>query len=792
MAEPNLFADFRENARNDSIVPDVFVRTRWDLPWEQFHYLRCDNAQWVLNPGTSTATLSWKYGLVQQADAVEQVLFPPFSGQRLYVKIVFSNFFNNVGGTTEGLVWHGIVNGVAAKAGGVRDFAGEFVETGEQAIHCVGLEKLLDDTVIRTSVWSDAGALRRIDRGLTFNAERADGTMGGNRSSEIEWVDGKPTFTDTIRDDDQFWTTPHALKYVIGWHKPKDRIGTELPVYLDLGGLDHLVLIADRPQINLHGKTVREVLNLLLPHERFVSWKLEVDIDTNEIFVVPITLTGDDLMLPSGDVIVANPVRWSWDMDGSRGDGVLTLSHAEAVDRVRVQGARATSTFSIAYADSTLEARYTAAQKTLFDTGATGTTPYTATTNLDLKNRLHKARRAQADCNMVYSHFGIPNAWTGTAGNGEGGAGGVVFPIDTETTDFQFYKRELYIEPFTQLRDGYVYTALNGAAGGGGSFAPGPDAVFIPPVKSDTGGPHNHLPIQVWLKVPDSGAEDGAADRWVNVEKIGLAADTATIPDDPEWKFSAHVTVPRMDRAFLIKISGGEQYVIAGADYTKKTEEPNYTPWDWKEMIATVTVKWDSYCEGFHPALPDVSLNDHIREVVLDAGDEYRLDWLVPNTVVSLDNNGQLVRSTAGGWFQDDRRKLEDRARLAFAWYGVERRSVQLPTSKINGSIKLGDFVVSAGVAFTKAVNTVVTSIRIDCPGSPGPDAAIPMLTYTTDYIPDLDLFLTPNLEKSVPRAPTPAVAPGGRALTPFEIWKRDLGPQGDGKFGGFVGFEHS
>ncbi len=765
MAVPNLAADFRENiAVNPAIKPDVFVRARWSDPWEFYPYLYCDNAQWVINPGTSTATLSWRYGAVTQAGTIEERLFPPFSGQRLYVKIVFSNFYNEMGGTVEGLVWYGIVNGVAAKAGGVRNFGGEFIETGAQAIHCVGLEKLLDDTVVRTSAWSDGGALRMIDRGLTFNADRADGTIGGNRSSEIEWIDGRPTFSDTIRDDDQFWTTPSALKYLIAWHKPKDKAGAEIPLFLDGDSLDHLVLIADRPQIKLHGRTMRELFNQLLPHERFVSWYLEVDNATNEIYVRIVVLSGDDLILPSGDVIVANPRRWAFGMDESRGDGVLTLSHAEAVDRVRVQGALATSTFSIAYADTTLEARYTAAQKTLYDTGATGSAPYTATTNKDVKNRLHKARRSQADCHMVYAHFGIPNAWTGTAGNGEGGAGGLVFPIDTETAGFQFYKRELYIDPFTQLRDGYVYTALNGGASGS-YMAPPSSTPLIAPVKSDTGGPHNHLPIQVFMKVPDSGAEDGAEDRWVNVEKIGLAADTATIPDDPEWKFSAHVSVPRMDRAFLVKVSGGEQHIIAGTDYTKKTEEDNYTPWDWKEMIATVTVKWDSYCEGFAPALPFVSTSDHIREVVLDAGDEYRLDWLVPGTVVALDTDGKLVRSAAGGWIQDDRRKLEDRASLAFAWYGTERRSIQLPSSKINGSIKLGDFVATAGTVFTKQVNTVVTAIRIDC----GPGEQVPMQTYTTDYIPDLDLFLTPNLERSVPKAP-PGPAParmggGGTSL---------------------------
>lgn len=747
MAEPNLFADFRENPIvNPAVAPLIYFRERWEDPWEPSPYMRCNNASWVIAPGTGTAELQWKYGLVQQADDIEEKLFPQFSGQRLYVKIIWQ-YFNVVGGEIQFLKWFGIVNGVAAKAGGVRNFGGAAVETGEQAIHCVGLEKLLDDTVIRTSAWSDSGDLHFIDRGLTFNADRADGTIGGNMA--LVPIEGVPVFSDTILDDDDFWTTPYALQYVVGLFKPKDKAGTELPFFLDPGGFGLLLWTHDRPQISTHGKTVREMLNLLLPHERFVSWLLEVDDDTNEIFIRVVSLTGDDLLLPSTDALSANPRRWSWDIDESRGDGVLTLSHAEAVDRVRAQGARATSTLSLSNPDDTLDEGYTAAEKTIYDTGATGSAPFTAATSTDVKKRLHKARRAQADCQMVYSRFAIPADWNGVAKNGEG-VGGVDFcPIETETPLFKFYTRELYIEPMTQLRDGYVYTALGGS---------NPEA-RVPPVKKDVGGPHNHLPIQVVIKVPQSGAEEDAEDRWVNIEKIGMAADSAVIPDDPEWKFSCHVSVARMDRAVLVKVSGGEQYVIAGSDYTKKTDgtEDNYTPWDWKTMIVTCTIKWDAFCEGAWPDLVDVSANDHIREVVLDAGDEYRLDWLVPGTVVSLDTDGKLVRSDAGGWINDDRKKLKDRARLAFAWYGVERRAIQLPTSKINGSVRLGDFVVSAGVVFAKLVNTVVTSIRIDCPGSNGPDAPIPMMTFVTDYIPELDLFLTPNLEKSVPKAP-----PGG------------------------------
>jgi hypothetical protein len=746
MPDVNLFADFTDpGGTRVAVAAKVYARLRWGDDWELQPHVYCNHAVWTLAPGMGSAELQWRYGPIKQADEMTFRLFGPDPGFRRYIKIVWENATYEIGGKTIPLVWYGIVNGVAAKAGGVRSFDGLPVETGMQSLQCVGLEKMLEDTVIKNSTWGNLDEFHNIDRGLTFNADRADGTQGGNMA--FSGV-GVPLFASTVRDDFEFWTTPYALKYLLFFHRPKDAAGASLPFVIDDFYFDLVNLTHDRPQIHLHGRTVREVINQLLPHQRFLSWYLDVDEDDNSIVLVVVSLTGDDIDLPSGDSLKANPYRWGLGVDSSRSDVVLTLSHAESVDRCRVQGALATSTFTISYEDGTLEAAYNSTTKTAYDTGATGSAAFTAAgTSIDIKRKLHHEFRAKEHVRMAYSLYGIISTFDGRVGDGIGGAKNHFCPIDTETASFQFYNRELFIESHLALRDGYDYTTLV-------DESQNPTA----PTKV-TVGPFNNLPPIVVIQIPATGLDAtalAATKRWVPFDRLGMASIIETVPGDADRGWSGHVHVPRKDRRLHLTVTGKPQHIIAGADYTKKTEEEILNVWDWKTIIATVTCKWDAYCEGVWPERADLPDQDHIREAVFQAGDEYRLDWLVQNTVIGLTDTG-LKRCVAGGWIKDDRAKLLDRAKLAFAWYGIERRAVQVPTSKINGSIKLGDFVSQVGDAIAHTVNTVVTSMRVDCP----PGEAIPMLSYTTDYIPDLDLFLSPSLDKSVPKAP-PAPRIGG------------------------------
>lgn len=743
MPYANLTADFRDSGSvNKFLAPKVYTREKWSYPWVLSPYLRCNRAQWMLAPGTGSAELSWRYGMFKPAEAAAKDLFLPDDGRRRYVKIVFENTAHTIGGTLSNLTWYGIVNGVGSRAGGVQLGAAGYYETGIQTIQCVGLEKILDDTPIRTSAWELQGSRYYVDRGLTFNAARADGTPGGNCAPFPRWVDNLPLFSGTPIDDDLFWTTPAMLQYLVAYHGPRDASGFPLPLTLDISNV-FFELMANgnnRPEVHTNGRTLRHLINQLLPHQRFASWKLDVDETSNAMIVRGVSLTGDTIVLPTGDMIIANARRWALDIDQSRSDGnLLVLSHAEAVDRCIVRGALGTSTFTISYADSSLAAGYSDAEKTDYDTGATGTAPFIAADpDWDAMNKLHDERRARDDVKMVYARFILPLFWNLIAKNGEGaGAGSNIFPLTSETFGFKPYNRELFIEPYTALREGYGYTALFNGAGNS-----------VAPVKL-TAGPFNNRPPLVLFKIPASGldASDLAANpRWTYGDKIGLESVYESTPDDPAYTWSVHVTVPKKDRGIVLRVTGDKQHIIAGTDYTPKDEDGLYTPWDWKQMVATVTVKWDYFCEGTWPPKAALPAQDYIREVILDAGDEYRLDWLVPQTVIGLQSDGKLDRAASGGWIQDDRKRLEDRARLAFAWYGIERRCIEVATSKINGSIKLGDYIYTAGAQIPHLVNTVVTAMQIDCgPGTESSKPALPILKYTTDWVADRDLFMAPH-----------------------------------------------
>ncbi len=756
MPDANLTALFQDfGGLNLTLAPLVYTRARWADEWEYRPYLRCNWAQWTIQPGTSQAEIQWNYGPVQMHDMRQKETLLPDDGSRRYVKIEFPNNSYTIGETVEPIFWYGMVFGMGTDQGAVADSLtdGSLYETGAQSIQCVGLEKLLEDTVVCNSAWTDSeGEMWRVDRGLTFNDYRADGTIGGNMSSV--GFEGIPTFSGRILDDDASWTATYILKYLLKHHRPADKNGIPIPFGLLVDGVwsDVLATIPDRPHLPTHGRNVRDLINQLVSPDRFVAWTLEVDETFNAVFIKLVPITGDPILLPSGALVQANNRRWTFNIDHARTASAITLSHADAVERVRVQGARATSTFTISNADGTLEEGYTTTQKSSYDSGGSGKPGYAGATN-NLKKKLNKWARARDDMKFVYSRFKIPHDWDGTAGDGEGGDGGHFCPIDTATLRFKFNPREFELEPQLAMRDGYNYDDLGGAADP------------TPPTKSGD-GPFNHRPPIVLIRWPAEGmdASDLASiPRWLFIDQVGKMAEEDTAVSDPETSWSGHVDIPKKDRAIVIKVTGEDQYVIAGADYTQISgiETLKYL-WDWKTIIATVTAKWDAHCEGVWPRFKaDTSNADHIREAVFDAGDEYRLDWLVPNTVIGISTaTGGLQRSEDGGWIQNDKALLVDRARLAFLWYGVERRALQLSTSMINGSVQIGDFVVETGSLIPHAVNTVVTSIRIDCgPGNLGDSPPRPVQTYITDWIPDLDMFISPNLSPS--RRPT-LVAPIG------------------------------
>ena len=97
------------------------------------------------------------------------------------------------------------------------------------------------------------------------------------------------------------------------------------------------------------------------------------------------------------------------------------------------------------------------------------------------------------------------------------------------------------------------------------------------------------------------------------------------------------------------------------------------------------------------------------------------LDYIAPKTIFAVENGVPLTSD--GGFLRDDRKLLEDVAKLAFTWYATERKQLTVSTQYIlrhstsfrGLSVMLGDLITTiGGDEALLPINTVVGQVAYD------------------------------------------------------------------------------
>jgi hypothetical protein len=238
----------------------------------------------------------------------------------------------------------------------------------------------------------------------------------------------------------------------------------------------------------------------------------------------------------------------------------------------------------------------------------------------------------------------------------------------------------------------------------------------------------------VFLKVPAASSEDR---YWVEGSKLADCAYLEERDDKDNRQFSLRVDVPNQAYGLYLHVIGQPQHVIAKTDFVALPVDQVVGDFDWREAIVTVSFEDDRHCEGVWP--PDSLLFlrqvDHIRRQVLYAGDQYRQDWLVPGTVLRVNPlNGQLVRSSSGGWIANDTDKLVERAQQLFAYFGRTRRSLSFSTGRLTTAVRRGDLVTEVGDLPTsrQLIGSVVSQLTVT---SPAGTNAVPRMEVQTTFL---------------------------------------------------------
>jgi hypothetical protein len=699
----------------------VYLRARWYDQWEEVTDLWCESAEWTVSPTIPTAELRLRYGHMLLPGSPAFVAKFRMDRPRYYVKIVFESHPDDADAWSR--EWYGVIELEVEDVQGPRlvNENGQtfYRATGINRFIAYGLESLLDNSHILTSRIS-GGA--RVDRAIPFNHNIGQGLKEGNKSPG-GGPGGVPVFHNEKTGGAE-WNTLDICKYLLKYHTPrKTPDAVDIPFELSPDA-DNILPNFDRPEIPAEGKTTREVLNSLIARQRLLGWYAAVD--GQDVVITPFSYTGVDISLASSPFAYyrANPNQKIIATEKDRTCSLIVKrSTADQFDRIVVRGARRTSTGSFSFTEGTLAIGWPGALETAYEAGASGAGDYPAAGDIEERYYRNMQARKAPKFKSVYSRFIIPEDFGGYVGDGEGLANQVLMPSDAdEDTPASLAPEDLRFRKTMPLLDGYDYSGI---------------IVFGGTRESE--GPHEELPPLVLFRRYDWA---GGNRVYRPAEGIAITAELADAGINEDELWSARVDVAG-DGALMIDVDG-EQHWIAETDFTRLADLDPEPFADFRDMIVTASVEWSQFAEGAYPEEIPFQI-DAPRELLILAGDTFRCDYVVPDTVVGIDAEDGTLERTNGGYLQDDRTQLATIARQAYEWYSLIRKAITLETKIITGELQLGDFIVSLGdpalgaAVVTEDVNSVLTAIKItmqllESPAESGGVPPPPSIRYETGY----------------------------------------------------------
>ena len=287
----------------------------------------------------------------------------------------------------------------------------------------------------------------------------------------------------------------------------------------------------------------------------------------------------------------------------------------------------------------------------------------------------------------VYSAFRIPSSFSGTVG------GEKVFPDDLAFGDgmasLTFHANWLRVLAKTRMVRGWDYT----------------DPTSLVKHMPSGSGPELQPPLVV-VRVATS------PDKFQFVDKLADADFVEGTAEAEEFTTAYHVSVAQDVPGIVLRAAGGLSHALAkgswtGAEPSKLSPEVAHTT-----LQATITVEADHHAEAVYPD-PAVSAYATAEELLIDVGSEFRVDYLVPDTVIGLDN-GDLV-TTDGGILRDDRLLLTDIARFAWEWYKSPALLFAGTGQQVEPEwFELGQMITELGTTAATAVGSVIGELVID------------------------------------------------------------------------------
>lgn len=496
----------------------------------------------------------------------------------------------------------------------------------------------------------------------------------------------------------RMWSDADIVGYLLRFHQPAAHLSDASDPDIDIDA-DEIQFICNditplyrtARQVELGGRTPFDILNQLAARTQGLGWRIKPGpvAAGDPVEIEFFTVFESSVRLPDGTTLPAHPSQA--DIELAIAAEVQSLvevrGHQRQVDLLRVEGARCISMFSVSPQDSTLDADWTSADEAAYLDAASAGENYPS--EAADQARVNDAYRNRDELDRVFRRFIIPADWAWLVGTclpsdvygAQPAVDRIAAPYIYEesgavdlSTSQSIWRHRRRILPTLPLRPGIDYT----------QFPP----VVVDP---DADQRERMLPMAWVLDRTFTPPRYVAVTDPIEVDPGGDA--------DPIQFGGADLRV--LSDGFGVEISYPLAHILAQADWTdaapSRFDAATYGL-DWRDLIVTVAVETDRRL-----AIERLVLPPHIpqtgpaptsgrppgllRTAVLQVPEAYMV-YIAPDTVISLDDDGQPVRSpeppdpipdvdfNPAGVVRNNVDLLEAVAAVGLRWYQTERRSV--------------------------------------------------------------------------------------------------------------------
>lgn len=737
--------------------PVMWVETKRALAdaWQIVPYLSPVESAVVLMPSVSSASLRFDYGSMLRVDRTQFRLESPMALARSWVRIK-----TQYEGSSAVTQWAGQIVSQPANVGG-KDIG----RTGTQFFQALGVEHLLDRAPLLSSFWLGAGDTTvELRIPPCFNAYGSGKTVIGNRSAEL--------FDDShlLTRDGEKWSALDILRYVVTRYSVPG--GLTWTVSGQTEALAGFFPVVEAP------RTIWELLKTLLDRRRALSARVSWD-GENSANIEVVSVSPIDIQSPGGEFDISANRRVT-DLDIETGplisSATVEVDEMARVGRIVARGASFMVGFSLNYslADGNLIAGWSGDQETAYKAAGSELAGFADATAEAKGIIADNARSTRSEWASVYQKFKLNPAWewefperilpetyidwtvsTGTVVTGERNIpASIALPSLDNNAELMPETKQPLADRWRKFgRHCLLFKNVDYGAG-----AADPDAV------------DETIPALVFLLGSEVLVGERICQRFYEGSRPGNSAwpSVSVRPDETELAFWVSATPAHLiagvwgdttqedtvsgglilldlapvDNVVVTRVSDGTIYTevdesvspIGPTEYWLDEDTGTLTfntsnngvsfsinyDWqiptekqpvvDWKEMIITAACESNQFVE----VVRDVPGGGD--EVMLIEVDDAELWWLVPGTVVGVEDDGRTIRVGEDGLItRDDRARLRAIATLASVWYSLPRVVVRVTQQAIGGLPGPGVMIGRVTAPLGRIVsNTIVTSMRLN------------------------------------------------------------------------------